>query len=147
MSLSRVDEMNEQDCYHYLVTLLHPDGLRCPSGHPLPDDQAPHDRRRAPVVDYRCRTCGAVYNIFTDTIWSKTRYSCKTIVLILRGVSEERPTLRLSSELGLDRSHLSKRRQAIQSLIDTALAPFEPGRRHSQNQKDASERKRKGARN
>ncbi|MCS3679367.1 hypothetical protein GGP72_003319 [Salinibacter ruber] len=48
------------------------------SGHELPNDQAPHDRRRAPIMDYRCRECGAVFNIFTDTVWSKTRYDCSS---------------------------------------------------------------------
>ena len=121
--------VDEQSCYDYLLQVLRPQGLYCPNGHPLPVRQAPHDRHRAPVLDYRCRECGAVFNIFTDTIWSKTRYSCKTIVLILRGVAEGVPTQRLASELNLDRSHLVSRRQEIQALIDRGLPPFRLGRR------------------
>ncbi len=113
--------MDEQACYNFLKDFLHPEGLSCPNHHPLPHDQAPHDRHRAPIVDYRCRHCGAVFNIFTGTLWTKTRFSCSTIVLILRGVSRGVPTMQLAQELGLDRSHLLVRRRAIQELIDQRL--------------------------
>ena len=69
-----LDELlDEQACYAFLLRVLHPDGLHCPQGHALPLDQAPHARHRAPILDYRCRTWGAVFNVFTGTSWSKTR--------------------------------------------------------------------------
>lgn len=83
MMIFPIDELlDEQRCYDFLLKVLHPAGLHCPNGHPLPAGQAPHDRHRDPIVDYRCRTCGKVYNIFTGTVWSGSRYSCVTIVLI-----------------------------------------------------------------
>jgi hypothetical protein len=47
--------LDEQACYDFLLHILHPDGLHCPRGHPLPADQAPHRRRRPIIPDYRCR--------------------------------------------------------------------------------------------
>jgi hypothetical protein len=73
-----VDELlSEEECYRYLKRSLHPEGLSCPNGHKLPDDQAPHDRRRAPLVDYplvdyRCRECGAVFNIRSYALEGRT---------------------------------------------------------------------------
>lgn len=61
------DLLDETACYERLLSVLHPKGLRCPEGHALPADQAPHDRHRAPVMDYRCRDCGKVFNVFTGT--------------------------------------------------------------------------------
>ena len=52
------DLLDERACYRLLLQAIHPEGLRCPRGHELPDDQAPHDRHREPVLDYRCRACG-----------------------------------------------------------------------------------------
>jgi transposase-like protein len=72
---------------------------------------------------YRCRKCGAVFNIFTNTIWSKSRYSCATIVLILRGVAQGVPTAHLARELGIDRTHLLERRHEIQRLIEQRFLP------------------------
>ncbi len=106
--------MDEQACYNFLLTRLHPDGLHCPQGHALPPNQAPHDRHRAPVLDYRCRECGTVYNIFTNTIWSGSRYSCRTIVLLARGIALGVPTRRLAETLNLDRSNLIERRRKLQ---------------------------------
>ena len=122
MMIFPIDElMDEQCCCDFLLKVLHPEGLHCCNGHPLPSDQAPHDRHRDPIFDYKCRVCGNVHNIFTDTIWSGSRYSCVTIVLIIRGVVQGTPTKHLAEELGIDRSHLLKRRHAIQELAKEHL--------------------------
>ena len=78
--------LNEQKCYDFLLTLLHPNGLHCPDGHQLPPEQAPHDRRRTPILKYRCRVCGRVFPLFTKTILSGIHYNCRIIVLLLRGL-------------------------------------------------------------
>lgn len=113
--------LDEQRCYDFLLKVLHPEGLHCPNGHPLPPDQAPHDRHRAPIFDYRCRVCGKVYNIFTGTIWSGSRYSCAIIVPIMRGIVQGIPTKHLAEELEVDRSHLLERRHGIQKLAQERL--------------------------
>ena len=108
----------------FLLRLLHPDGLHCPHGHALPLDQAPHARHRAPILDYRCRSCGAVFNLFTGTIWAKSHYRCTTIVQILRGIAQGVPTKHLAAELGIDRGHLLARRHRIQALVAQHLSPL-----------------------
>jgi hypothetical protein len=65
-------------------------------------------------VKYRCRECGAVYNLFTGTLWSGTHYDCKTIVVVLRGIAQGVSTLHLAEELDLDYSTLLDRRHQIQ---------------------------------
>lgn len=122
--------LSEDECYRYLKRQLHPDGLACPNGHPLPADQAPHDRRRAPVVDYRCRECGRVFNIFTDTVWEKTHYDCSEIVMVLRGIAKGVSTQALADELDRDYSTLLDRRHRIQQAIregESAGLPAEEG--------------------
>jgi transposase-like protein len=118
------DLLDERACHDFLLRRLHPTGLACPQGHRLPPDQAPHDRHRAPIGDYRCRACGAVFNLFTGTIWSKSHYPCSTIVLILRGIAQGTPTAHLAAELGIDRGHLLERRHAIQALLARRLSPL-----------------------
>jgi transposase-like protein len=106
--------MDEQHCYNFLLTMLHPEGLHCPDGHLLPIGQAPHRKNRDPFFDYRCRVCGKVYNIFTDTVLSGISYSCVTVVLILRGITQGVPTKHLAEELGIDRANLGRLRHKIQ---------------------------------
>ena len=133
------DLLDEQRCHDLLLRVMHPDGLRCPRGHALPLDQAPHDRHRAPIFDYRCRECGAVYNLFTGSIWSKSRQRCSKIVLILRGIAHGVPTLHLAEELGLDRSHLLRRRHQIQRLVEEGLFSLDPLRCDHGSRRDVPE--------
>jgi len=118
--------LDEDACSAFLLQTLHPDGMQCPHGHPLPPDQAPHDRHRAPIMDYRCRTCGTVFNLFTGTIWCKTRYRCSIIVQIMRGIAQGVPTKHLAKELGMNRTHLLERRHQIQTLVTAHLSPRRP---------------------
>lgn len=117
--------LDEQACYDFLVGHLHPGGMKCPDGHPLPPGAAPHDRSRAPILDYRCKQCGRVFNLFTDTLWQKTRYRCSQIIQIVRGFAQGVPTFHLARELDLDRGTLLKRRHELQALLEEAR-PKEP---------------------
>ena len=109
------DFLDEQKCYDFLKKLLHPEGLECPCGCKLPGEQAPHkSQKRAVVLNYRCRFCGQVFNIFTDTLWSGSSYQCSQMVLLLRGFSQGIPTLHLAQELGLDYKTLLERRHQLQ---------------------------------
>jgi len=110
------DLIDEIKCYNYLLNILYPDGLRCPGGHALPQNQAPHDTHRSPIVDYKCRICGRVYNLFTNTIWSGTRYNCAIIVLIIRGFTQGVSTSQLADELDKDYGTLLDRRHRVQQL-------------------------------
>lgn len=108
------DLLNEEDSYQWLLKHLHPNGLHCPNGHPLPEGQAPHDRQREPLVKYRCRSCGAVYNIFSGTIWRKTHLDCRIVVLLLRGFTKGATSQMLADELGLSYKTVLKWRHRVQ---------------------------------
>jgi transposase-like protein len=106
--------MDEQSCYEFLVGVLQPQGLRCPQGHKIVLGQAPHMSDRTPLVDYRCRRCGKVFNLFTGTLWSGTHYSCSQVVLLVRGFAQGVPTLHLAQELKLDYETVLNRRHQWQ---------------------------------
>jgi transposase len=116
------ESLDAQKCYDYLLKMLHPHGLHCPEGHPLPQNQAPHDRHRDPIFDYKCQICGKVYNIFTGTKFTGIRYPCTTIVLIIRGIFQGVTTKHLAEELGINRPHLLKLRHKIQKFVQESLS-------------------------
>ncbi|WP_026103090.1 helix-turn-helix domain-containing protein [Pseudanabaena sp. PCC 6802] len=118
--------LDEQACYDWLLKILHPGGLHCPNGHALPDRQAPHDRKRTPIVKYKCRECGKVFHIFTGTDLCGSHYNCGTIVLLLRGFLQGQTTQHIAEELGLDYRTVLAWRHRIQGrgfahLINTAI--------------------------
>lgn len=138
------DLMDEDRCYAWLVNFLHPEGLQCPNGHPRPPDQCPHTRNRAPIVEYRCRPCGRVYNVFTDTVLNGIRYSCSQIVMVLHGFFKGTPTLQMADELGLDRSNLLHWRHHLQALLSERFPPLGSSRPGNRVRRDVPERRREG---
>lgn len=106
--------MDEQKCYEFLKAVLKPKGLKCTNGHPLPEGQKKHKCSKASIKSYRCRQCGNVFNIFTDTVLSGISFSSCEIVLMLRGFVQSDPTTQIAQELGRDYSNLLKWRHTIQ---------------------------------
>jgi transposase-like protein len=106
--------MDEQACYEFLKDVLKPEGLSCVNGHLLPKEQKAHKYSNEGVESYRCRECGNVFNAFTDTILSGISFSCREIVLMLRGFVQGDPTTQIAKELGRDYSNLLKWRHKIQ---------------------------------
>ena len=125
MTFPVTDLWDEQKCHDFLLNLLHPQGLACPRcTAPVPQARV-HRRDRAPILQYQCR-CGRIYNLFTRTIWQGTHHSCATIIEIMRGITQGKPTLKLAAELGVDRKHLLARRHQLQTyaLADGLSAPL-----------------------
>jgi transposase-like protein len=128
MAFPITELLDEQACYEFLLSVLHPQGLRCPAGHKVAPGQAPHMSDRAPVMDYRCRRCGRVFNVFTTTLWKGTHYSCRQVVLLVRGFAQGVPTLHLARELDLDYETVLTRRhswqeQALKKSPDATTRP------------------------
>ncbi len=135
------DLLDESARYRLLRRALHPKGLRCPQGHELPDDQAPHDRHREPVVDYRCRVCGKVFNVFTDTPLQGVRFSPARLIMILRGFCQGVTTLLLSQELGVGRRNLLKLRHRVQGMALERFSPLRTARPRRRSGRDVPERR------
>src|SRR5829696_6766339 len=134
MAFPITELLDEQACYEFLLSVLHPQGLRCPAGHKVAAGQAPHMSDRAPVVDYRCRRCGKVFNLFTSTLWKGTHYSCRQVVLLVRGFAQGVPTLHLARELHLDYETVLTRRhswqeQALKKSPDAVVRSGDGSRR------------------
>ena len=143
MLTSITDLITNEDAYTFLVRHLHPDGLVCPRGHILPSDQTPHMRDRAPVVDFRCHKCGAVFNAFTGTALAGTRYPCRVIVLILRGIARGETTMRMAKELSINRTHLLELRHRLQKHLARIFSPLATARRPVRGRRDVPECRRK----
>jgi transposase-like protein len=105
--------MDEAACYALLLDWMHPSGLTCP--HCQSSDAWVHRYYREPVLDYRCKSCGSVYNAFTGTVFSKTRRRPSELIMILRGVATAVPTARMARELNCSRAHLLELRHKLQA--------------------------------
>src|SRR5512147_15709 len=105
-----IAELMDQDaCYAKLLHWLHPDGLACPRCGAR-DRLGVHRRHRAPILDYRCKSCRRVSNALTGTALQGSRRSVVELMLILRGIAQGVPTAQLARELGCDRKELLRLR-------------------------------------
>jgi transposase-like protein len=110
-----LDLMDQAGCCRKLDDLLHPDGFACPrcgAREGLNVHRRHHD---SPVVDYRCKGCRRVFNMFTGTQWQGTHLTPVQILLILRGIAQGVPTAKLAREVGISRQHLLRLRHEIQA--------------------------------
>ena len=113
------DLLDPQRCYDFLASVLHPHDFGCPNGHPL-DDAFVHKRDRAPILDYRCKTCGRCFNILTGTVLQGTKYNEVQVIQLLHGIADGKPTAQLAREMGVDRKWLLIRRHQLQFLASAA---------------------------
>jgi transposase-like protein len=109
--------MNNGQCHAYLRDVLHPAGFGCPRcGLLLSDHRTAHKYSKQGTPSYRCKQCGRVFTIFTQTIFQGVTYSCVTLVLILRGLLKGETTAQMSQELGINYKNLLDWRHLLQEF-------------------------------
>ena len=113
------DLMDEDKCYHLLLELLHPEGLRCPRCQ-ASEGFFVHRYFREPVLDYRC-PCGCVFNAWTGTVLQGTHDRPAQLVLLLRGFAHGVSSAQLARELSCSCKNVLKLRHKLQSLVRSGL--------------------------
>lgn len=104
------------ECYQMLSEILHPGGLKCPAGHELKDSRI-HRSHRAPILDYRCKKCGRIFNVFTGTVLQGSKFNALQIIQCMNGISRGVSINRLAQEMKIDRKGLAKKCEKIKDLI------------------------------
>jgi transposase-like protein len=114
------DLMDQVKCYNALLRWLHPGGLACPRCEAR-EGLNVHRRDRDPVIDYRCKACGRVFNAFTGTVFDGTHRRPAELVLIVREFAQGVSTAQLAREHGASRWHLLELRHRLQANAEAAL--------------------------
>ena len=75
MDFPILDLMDQEACRQKLFDLLHPEGFACPRCGAREGLNVHRRHPDSPVVDYRCKGCRRVFNMFTGTPWQGTHLS------------------------------------------------------------------------
>src|SRR5262249_26357253 len=75
-----------------------------------------HRRRRDPVLDYQCSSCGRVFNAWTGTPLEKTHRRPSQILEILRGILLRTSTAQMARDLKCQRAQLLTLRRRLEPL-------------------------------
>lgn len=108
--------LDEAKIYEWFAAILWPAGPVCPRCGRR-DDLHVHAQDRAPLVDWRCRQCKRVFNLFTGTVFQGTHHRMSRLFAIVRGVAQGVSTNQLHKEVGCNYRVLLDLRHKIQAWV------------------------------
>ena len=103
----------------WILEHFHLEGLKCPQCGDGFSQSRKFRRAKISEVDvYRCRHCGAIYNLYTGTVSQGCQWTPMQVILLLRGIAKGESTRSLASELGLNYKTVLTMRHRIQAMAE-----------------------------
>lgn len=147
MDFPKVDFGDEEACFTALIKRVHPEGLRCPLCGRQEELVVCRHHKKSWIVDYRCPTCGCVFNAWTGTPFQGTHHSPSELWRIITKIKQGKFTTEIARKLDCQRAHLSEFRHEIQQWVTSIFgsAPKKSPRKRprSKAKKPRSSRKRR----
>jgi transposase-like protein len=109
------DLLDETESSHWIAQYFHPQGFRCPHCKTGVEQARVFRHSQRGLVDYRCKHCDRVYNLYSGTVFSGCGLSARQAVLLVRGVCKGESSTTLAEELGVCRSTVHLLRQKLQA--------------------------------
>lgn len=122
MIFSITDLLDETESQRWIVHYCHPQGFCCPQCKTGVEQARVFRHSKRGLVDYRCKVCARVYNLYTGTVFAGCQLSARQAVLLLRGVCKGESSASLAQELGVCRSTVHLLRQKVQTNGYSLLA-------------------------
>ena len=103
MEFPITDLLDYENSVEWLLKHFHPQGQQCPKCH-SPKEQSREFRRTqsSDLQVQRCLNCGAIYNLYTGTVFQGSQWTPKQIILLMRGICKGETTRELAAELQLN---------------------------------------------
>ena len=114
--------LDETASERWIVRYFHPPGFGCPQCKTGIAQARVFRHSKRGLIDYRCKVCERVYNLYTGTVFAGCQLSASQVVLLLRGVCKGESSASLAAELGVCRSTVHLLRQKVQTNGYTRLA-------------------------
>ena len=107
--------LDEAERSRWIAQYFHAQGFRCPRCKTGVERARVFRSSKRGVVDYRCKHCDGVYNLYTGTVFAGCGLSPRQVVLLVRGVWKGESSALLAGELGGGRSTGHLLRQQVQA--------------------------------
>src|SRR5262245_15748779 len=114
--------LDDAESSRWVAHYFHPQGFRCPYCKTSIEQARVFRRSKRGFVDYRCKYCDRVYNLYTGTVFAGCGLAARQAVLLVRGVCKGESSATLAEELGVCRSTVHTLRQKVQANGYTLLA-------------------------
>ena len=109
-----IELLDEGESSRWIGHYFHPQGLRCPQCKSGVEQARVFRHSKRGLVDYRCKRCDRVYNLYSETVFAGCGLSARQAVLLVRGVCKGESSLTLAAELGVCRSTVHLLRHKLQ---------------------------------
>ena len=109
------DLLSDSESIQWIEQYFHPQGFGCPSCGAGTDQAREFRLSKRGLVDYRCKGCARVYNLYSETIFADSGLPPRKAVLLLRGVCKGESSASLAEELSLSRTTIHYLRQKLQA--------------------------------
>jgi transposase-like protein len=108
--------LDYENSVEWILQHFHPKGLKCPKCQKSPDPSRSFRRTQTSELEvHRCKQCGAVYNLYTGTVFQGSQWSPMQIVLLMRGICKGETTRELAAELELNYKTVLTMRHRVQA--------------------------------
>lgn len=114
--------VDEAESQRWIARYFHPQGVRCPRCQTGVEQARVFRCSKRGLVDYRCKACDRVYNLYTRTVFAGCGLSANQAVLLVRGVCKGESSATLAEELKVCRSTVHLLRQKVQANGSAMLA-------------------------
>jgi transposase-like protein len=86
----------------WLIEQLHPSGFRCVHcGAEFNQARIFRQAKRTCLLDYRCKQCSGVYNLYSGTIFAHKQLRPQQVVILLHGIRNGVSLVSIASEIGV----------------------------------------------
>lgn len=109
------DLLDDASSSQWIVQYFHPQGFGCPHCQAGVEQARVFRSSKRGLVDYRCKHCKRVYNLYSRTVLAGCGLSARQAVLLVRGICKGESSATLAEELGVCRSTVHLLRQKVQA--------------------------------
>lgn len=108
--------LDYENSVEWLLKYFHPKGLKCPKCQKAIGWSRRFRRTQtSELTVYRCKDCGAIYNLYTGTVFQGSQWTPMQVVLLMRGICKGETTRELAAELRLNYKTVLTMRHRVQA--------------------------------
>ncbi|MGZ9223043.1 MAG: transposase [Anaerolineales bacterium] len=125
--------LDNENSVEWILRHFHPKGLKCPKCQQTIEQARKFRHTQTSKLEvHRCKDCGAIYNLYTGTVFQGSQWTPRQVILLLRGICKGETTRELAAELQLNYKTVLTMRHRVQTNAELEQPTTALPDRHSE---------------